>query len=70
MSGKFRAADPLVGDPVTGEETGALGDGVTLPEAPTDNCPPLPHSSVVSGKRDKHKVTMTHTLQGNLAPWA
>lgn len=29
MSGKDCAADPFVGDPVIGEETGALGDGMT-----------------------------------------
>lgn len=29
MSGKDRAAVPLAGDPVAGEETGALGEGMT-----------------------------------------
>lgn len=29
MSGKGHTAVPLAGDPVAGEETGALGDGMT-----------------------------------------
>ena len=70
MSEKDCAADPFVGNPVIGEETGALGDGMNQPEAPTDTLPPLPYGREASGKLGKHEAMMTHTFQGSMAPQA